>query len=434
MAATGGELLGRELELTVERVAHGGVFVAHYSGRVVFVPDTVPGERVRVRVSEDVHPAYLRAETLAVLQASPDRREHVWDAAAVEREPQVRAGGAEFGHIASAAQRSLKRQVLIDALTRTGRLSGEQVDALAVDVRAVPGEADGTRSRTRLKLHVDDQGRVGPYAARSRRVVPVDRLPLATRGLERAALATATLLREGRPGASSPSERTPGARIPAVRSLDAVAPSVGAAFVVSHPGGGGPDVIAERVGADEFGLQPTGFWQVHPFAAAVLTDAVQQALGDAPLDPAAANLDLYGGVGLLAAAVAGVAGPSLTITTVEGDRRASEHAAANLARYPGAHARADRVESFLRREHLRRGTAERAVVVLDPPRSGAGAEVVDAIGRRGPARIVYVACDPVALARDTARFARHGYRIAALTAFDLFPNTHHIEAVATLRR
>ncbi len=415
-AAGRGELLGRELELTVDRVAHGGVFVAHHEGRVVFVPDTLPGERILARITEDLHAGYLRADTLAVLESSPDRQEHVWVAAALDRPPAERAGGAEFGHIAPAAQRALKRQVLIDALTRTGRLAPAEVDALAIDVRPVPGEPDGTRSRTRLKLHVDEQGRVGPYAARSRHVVPVDDLPLATIGLERAALAAG--------------------RLPGVRSLDVVAPSTGAAFVVAHPGGGGPATITEHVDerGHEFRLEPTGFWQVHPSAPAVLTAAVQQALSSGPLDPSAANLDLYGGVGLLAAAVAGLAGPSLTITTVEGDRRASEHAGQNLARYPAAHARADRVESFLRHEQVRPDSAHRSAVVLDPPRSGAGTEVVDAIARRGPDRIVYVACDPVALARDAARFARYGYRIGTLAAFDLFPNTHHIEAVATLHR
>lgn len=433
MAGARGELVGRELELTVERVAHGGVFVAHHEGRVVFVPDTVPGERIRAGITEDLHPGYLRADTLAVLEPSPDRQRHVWAAAALDRPPAERAGGAEFGHIAPEAQRALKRRVLIDALTRTGRLPPAEVDALNVQVLAVPGEPDGTRSRTRLKLHVDEQGRIGPYAARSRRVVSVEDLPLATVGLERAALAAG--------------------RLPGVRSLDVVAPSTGAAFVVAHPGGGGPATITERVvvdehwvdegradqgGADErwneFRLEPTGFWQVHPSAPAVLTAAVREALASGPFDPSAANLDLYGGVGLFAAAVAGLAGPTPTIATVEGDRRASEHAGHNLARYPAARAHADRVESFLRHERVRPDAARRSAVILDPPRSGAGAEVVDAIARRAPARIVYVACDPVALARDAARFAEHGYRIGTLAAFDLFPNTHHLEAVATLLR
>ena len=75
-----------------------------------------------------------------------------------------------------------------------------------------------------------------------------------------------------------------------------------------------------------------------------------------------------------------------------------------------------------------------ATVVLDPPRSGAGREVVDAIASVTPAQVVYVACDPVALARDLAYFGGHGYRLQGMRAFDLFPNTHHVEAVATLTR
>ena len=98
------------------------------------------------------------------------------------------------------------------------------------------------------------------------------------------------------------------------------------------------------------------------------------------------------------------------------------------------HAITARVETYLERERVDAGRAARAVVVLDPPRSGAGAAVVDALVRRAPARLVYVACDPVALARDAALLAAQGYRMRSLEAFDLFPGTHHLEAVAAFTR
>jgi tRNA/tmRNA/rRNA uracil-C5-methylase (TrmA/RlmC/RlmD family) len=116
---------------------------------------------------------------------------------------------------------------------------------------------------------------------------------------------------------------------------------------------------------------------------------------------------------------------------VEADGVASRHARDNLADLPAAHAVAARVDAFLEGEQAARPGA---VVVLDPPRSGAGAAVVQAIARLEPARIVYVACDPVALARDVRTFAATGWRAVHLEAFDLFPNTHHLEAVATLER
>ncbi|MFT4281404.1 TRAM domain-containing protein, partial [Microbacterium sp.] len=183
-------MTGAEIELDITDVAHGGVFVARHvdaetearGGRVVFVPDTVPGERVRARVVDDSKPAFWRAELLEVLEPSPHRRPHVWSAAEVSAAPEDRPGGADFGHIALAHQRELKKRVIADALSRVGRVD------LPVTVEPVDAETpDGTRWRTRVRLHADGEGRVGPYAARSHRVIPVDSLPLATEAIEEAA-------------------------------------------------------------------------------------------------------------------------------------------------------------------------------------------------------------------------------------------------------
>jgi tRNA/tmRNA/rRNA uracil-C5-methylase (TrmA/RlmC/RlmD family) len=197
-------------------------------------------------------------------------------------------------------------------------------------------------------------------------------------------------------------------------------------------------VIRERVGSREFRVDDTGFWQVHAAAPATLSAAVQDAIDATLFDPKAANLDLYGGVGLLAAAVGDRFGPGVRITSVESDARATEHAAENLADWLGAAVVTARVDTYLR--SLRDpsvGEAARlaaATVVLDPPRSGAGAAVLDPLAAIRPAQIVYVACDPVAFARDVALLAGHGYELTALRALDLFPHTHHVEAVGTFRR
>jgi tRNA/tmRNA/rRNA uracil-C5-methylase (TrmA/RlmC/RlmD family) len=250
---------------------------------------------------------------------------------------------------------------------------------------------------------VDRSGRVGPFAARSKRVVPVEDLPLAVEPLER-------LLPRQAKG----------------RELDLVATAADA--FASGPRDRRPPIV-ERVGEREFRLEALGFWQVHPAAPEVLTRAVRAAVDPALLDPDADNLDLFGGVGLLAAALAGDS--DVRVTTVESDAAASGHAAANLADLPRARAVQARVDAFLTGEGRERPGA---TVLLDPPRSGAGAEVVRAIADSRPAQIVYVACDPVALARDLGTFASLGWRPASLDAFDLFPNTHHLEAVARLVR
>lgn len=429
-----------EVELDIINVAHGGVFVARHEGRVVFVPDTMPGERVRACVADTAHDRFWRAELLEVLEPAAERREHVWDAASVRRAPGQRAGGAEFGHIRLDHQRELKRRVIEDALQRTARLDADTIAAVGPDggrltVEAVPGETeDGTGWRTRVRLQVGRDGTIGPFAARTHTVVPVTRLPLATAAVE---------------------ESTPfGQRFPGAESVDIVATGLGATHVLvndlpeaNRKGGTRgrrpvrprrrPVPIRERVGEREFRLDARGFWQVHREAAATLTSAVRSAVDEAVFDPRAANLDLYGGVGLLAAALGDRFGPTTRITSVESDEAATDDAAENLAEWVGASAVTARVEHFVTALAADASAAERArlraaTVVLDPPRSGAGRDVVEAIASMRPAQIVYVACDPVALTRDLAYFAERGYPLRSLRAFDLFPNTHHVEAVATL--
>ena len=413
---------GPVVELDVERVAHGGVFVAHHEGRVVFVPDAIPGERVRARITDRRHDRFWRAETLEVLDASHDRQEHVWAEASVERPPERRAGGAEFGHIRIDRQRALKAEVLGDALRRFGGVEHD-VDVREIDPALAPGvSADGTGWRTRVRLQVAEDGAVGPYAARSHTVVPVASVPLAVASL----------------GELAPlSSHFPGAR-----AVDLVAPSVGEPALVvldaeRMPRSGPRPTITERVGDRTFVLDRDGFWQVHRGAAATLTRAVQDAVDPALFDPRAANLDLYGGVGLLAAAVGDRFGDAVRITTVEADARATEHAGANLAEWVGSRAVTARVDRFL--DDLadaaiapELGRFRDATVVLDPPRSGAGRAVVDRLAELRPRQLVYVACDPVALARDVGLLRERGYGLDEVVAFDLFPNTHHVEAVARL--
>ncbi|MGK2855496.1 MAG: class I SAM-dependent RNA methyltransferase [Microbacteriaceae bacterium] len=404
-----GDGLGQVLELEISTVAHGGVFVARHEGRVIFVADAIPGERVLARVTDDAKKSFWRAETVDVLAASSHRRPHIWPAAAVQLPPPLRAGGAEFGHIELSHQWELKRTVLSEALARMASVHWDG------DVTPVAGETvDGTGWRTRLRLHVNADGVLGPFAARSHRVIPVTDMPLATPEL----LAAAPF--EGRfDGAST---------------VDIVAPSVGAPRVFVD-GATSRTPITERVGDREFLLRESGFWQVHRVAAGTLTAALQRAVRAERFDPTAENLDLYGGVGLLAAALADRF-EDTRITTVEAVAEATGFARQNLAEWAGARAETAAVEPYLRRlaaaPERERDRHRAATVVLDPPRSGAGRAVVGLLADLEPAQLLYVACDPVALARDIGFFAARGYTMTGLEAFDLFPNTHHVEAVAVL--
>ena len=429
---------GDLIDLDITGVAHGGVFVGRHEGRVVFVPDTIPGERVRVRLTDVKKSSFWRGDVVEVLDASPHRRPHVWRQADIEVPPELRPGGADFGHIDPAHQRSLKLEVLSDALERFGGLQLPLTIERARPILSPTGDVldaetdDGTRWRTRVSLHVDEQGRVGPYASRSHTVISVDDLPLATADVERAALA----LPRGAAG-----------------RIDLVQPADGRVRIIPRPertaktrADRGPEheTVIERVDGRDFRVDAGGFWQVHRLAAHSLTELVSEAIratrpGGPAIDPDAWHLDLYGGVGLFAATLATLAGPGARVTSVESDSRATEHAGENLAEWVGARAETGRVDrwvsqlaaeaSTIQRERLSRG-----VVLLDPPRAGAGRVVVEAIADLEPETIVYVACDPVALARDLATFRDVGYDTRAVTALDIFPNSHHVEAVASLTR
>lgn len=403
------------LDLDITGFAHGGTAVARHDGRVVFVADAIPGERVRARLDEGAgeNSRFWRADTVEVLEASPHRRPHVWAEADVDRDPQDRAGGADLGHIELGHQRVLKRQVLQEALDR---FAGEGLTAPDVEAR---GAEDGTGWRTRVTLHVDEDGAVGPFASRSHRVIQVASHPLA----RPAVAAHALELRGLRPG-----------------RVDLVEPSDGQVRVLPRPERPkrtrgrrtperrpAPEQVTERVAGREFGLDAGGFWQVHPDAASTLHSVVDEMLVG-HVDPGATHFDLYGGVGLFSATLAGRGAND--IVTVESDRRATAHAARNLADL-GAEAVTARVDRFL--DSIPAQTRA-GVVVLDPPRAGAGRVVVEGLDTLDPEAIVYVACDPVALARDLGTFRELGWQVGRLRAFDLFPHSHHFETVALLTR
>jgi tRNA/tmRNA/rRNA uracil-C5-methylase (TrmA/RlmC/RlmD family) len=172
-------------------------------------------------------------------------------------------------------------------------------------------------------------------------------------------------------------------------------------------------------------VEADGFWQVHPAAATTLVDAVLAGLEPAEGETA---LDLYSGVGLFAAFLAEAGCPVLAI---EGDKAAVKNARRNLHDLPGVTLEQGDVDRVLNRA-VAQGLEHVDLVVLDPPRTGAGKHVVRRIAGLSPRKVAYVACDPAALARDLKTFGELGYGVSSLRAFDLFGMTHHIECVAVL--
>lgn len=403
------------VELVVGPVAHGGHCVARLSGRVVFVRHALPGERVRARLTEAGEGrSFWRADAVDVLDASPDRVPSAWPAAGPGG-----VGGGELAHVALPAQRAWKRAVLAEQLRRLAH------DERPVAVEAAPGddERGGLGWRTRVDLVADPAGRAGMHRYRSHDVLPLADMPLASE-------AVAALDLFGR--------RWPaGARVEAVVPAGAEAGVVlvdGAPFDLSRgrvdPRPNARSTVREEVatpaGRWTYRVAAAGFWQVHREAPALLVDAVLGAAG--PLAGARA-LDLYSGAGLFTLPLADTVGADGSVLAVEGDERAVRDARRAVHDRPQVELRAGDVGRA-----LAGGVGGADLVVLDPPRTGAGRRVVEAVAALRPARVVYVACDPAALARDVAFFAAEGYGLAELRGLDLFPMTHHVEAVALLTR
>jgi tRNA/tmRNA/rRNA uracil-C5-methylase (TrmA/RlmC/RlmD family) len=398
---TAEDLDGAILELTVDRVAHGGHCVSRNDdGRVVFVRHSLPGERVRAVVTE-VHSGFLRADAIEILAASPDRVEPPCPWAGPDR-----CGGCDFQHASLAAQRDLKANVVVEQLERLARLSTEDIEALAVRVTPLRGSDDGLGWRTRVGYTVDSVGRAGLLKHRSHEVVALDRCRIAHPLIQSAPVL--------------------GLDWPSASTVDAVA-SAAAEVVLSADGKviSGPGKVHEHAVGREWTVPAEAFWQVHPAAADTLAATVVEMLAPRPAERA---WDLYGGVGLFAAALAPSLDATGRITVVEADARAAAAAVRNLRDLTTVTVLHSDVARALGNPRWRSVD----LVVLDPPRTGAGREVVSAIIARSPRAVAYVACDPAALARDVRTFADHGWRLAQLRAFDLFPMTHHVECVALL--
>ncbi|MEV4810318.1 class I SAM-dependent RNA methyltransferase [Micromonospora avicenniae] len=394
------------VELTVGAIAPGGHCVARVDGQVVFVRHALPGERVVAEVTE-VHRGFVRADAVTVLDASPDRVEPPCPYARPGR-----CGGCDLQHVAPAAQLEWKAAVVREQLSRLGGLTDAELDGLGVRVEALPGGRLGWRSRVRYAVDAGD--RAGLLKHRSHEVVPIDRCLIAHPAIQ-----------------SLPVLAASGTRWPDADAVETVASTGGDVAVVTVVDGvagtaEGPATVREVATGREWALPATAFWQVHPAAADTLVGAVLELVDPQPGEIA---WDLYGGAGLFAAALAGVVGDTGRVTLVEAAEQGVAAARENLRDLPRVEVIAARVETALAR---RRITGPVDVVVLDPPRTGAGSRVVRELVAAGPRAIGYVACDPAAFARDVRTFAEAGWRLAALRGFDLFPMTQHVELVGLL--
>lgn len=400
--------LPADLTLTVGQPANGGSCVARHEGRVVFVRYALPGETVKVRIV-GAHGSYWHADVVEVIEPSADRVDPLCPIAGVDG-----AGCCDLAFAAPEAARRLKGAVVANQLARLGGFGWRDED----DAAAEPvGEGSATGWRTRVRLDTSSEGRAGFHRYHSSEVVT---------DLDCAQLPAGTL--DGLHDQMWP----PGAQLHVAldddgdRHVVQSGPRTGRKRKTLTQVVEGHYEAMQRVGDRVWRVPVTAFWQAHRDAARVYSELVA---GWAQLGAGMTAWDLYGGAGVFAAVLAEEVGETGKVVTVDTSRGASRSARAALADLGWVSVVTDSVRRALTAER------ERAdVAVLDPPRSGAGREIIDLLAAAEVPRVVHIGCEAASFARDVGLYRGHGYEVEDLRVFDSFPLTHHVECVAVLTR
>lgn len=389
--------MGEIVRVEIEKVAHGGHFIARHQGAVIFVRHAIPGEIVDVEIT-GIEKSFFRGDVVAVVEPSADRVTPPCTYSGA-------CGGCDFQHISINRQRQLKSDVIAEQFARIAKM---EID-IEVEEVSTP-----LQWRTRYAASTDNRGAAGFKGSRSTAVIPIANCPVLIPEIDFPTL--------------------PHEKFSANQRVEVAFASDGARSIALSPQREGR--TAERskatliegrermlyqVNQIDYQVSQQSFWQSNINAPETLVDAV---LGFADLKSGDHILDLYGGVGLFAGAALELIGPGGRIDIVEGSAAATSDAeenfkdAANVFIHNGDVAR--EIKKFKRAD----------IVILDPPRTGAGKDVIEKVTRLSARAIIYVACDPAALARDTSYLHEMGFHLEELRAFDLFPMTHHIESVA----
>ncbi len=389
----------------VKRAATGGAVGRLDDGRVIFVRHALPGELVRVEVTE-VSRSFARGDAVEVLEASPERV----TAPCPYAEPGG-CGGCDLQHASESAQREWKASIVGEHLRRIAKVEW--------DVEVLGTGIDPKGSRSRLRCAVTDQGLLALHESRSHDLVALDACWIADARLH-TAFAT---------------------RWPQVEEVELRAIGEGEPFAVARwatPAGTSIDLRSLdgapldgrtrseiSVAGHRFVVSPTAFWQSHRSAPSLLLETV---CAFAELESGDSVVDLYSGVGLFAVPLGTVVGTHGRVSAVESSASAAHNARENARDAKNVTVR----EWSVTARAVNDTVSSRDVVVLDPPRQGLSRGVAPALVRRAPRRLVYVSCDAATFARDLKVFLHGGYNLRDLRVFDLFPMTEHLEVVALL--
>jgi tRNA/tmRNA/rRNA uracil-C5-methylase (TrmA/RlmC/RlmD family) len=386
--------VGARIRVSIEKIAHGGHFIARHEGAVIFVRHAIPGEEVLIEITS-IGSSFNRGDVVEVFSQSSDRV-----SAPCRYAHRNGCGGCDFQHVSLPRQRLLKADVIAEQFSRIAKM---QISVVVEEVSQPLGW------RTRCTAVTNKSGALGFYQARSHKVIPVDDCRILAPEMKYSELA--------RMGAKGDQRIEISISNTGERSIATANSRDESPMRLSD----GVDIAHYTVGDKTFEVSQKSFWQSHKDAPRLLSEAVIQYLEPHEGDHV---LDLYGGVGLFTGAILPLIGDSGRVDIVEGSKSATADASRNFA----ANSNVGIVTADVTKAITRFSSAD--LVVLDPPREGAGREVITELSRIAPRAIVYVACDPAALARDTGYLRDGGFELEEIRAFDLFPMTHHIECIA----
>jgi 23S rRNA (uracil1939-C5)-methyltransferase len=395
---------GDETETVIERIVPGGFGLGFGGGRTLFVSRAAPGDRLRVRIDRE-HGRVAHASIVEILEPGPDR--------VAEAHPLLSRCGADFQHLRYDAQLAAKSGMIADSLRRIGGID------LPDPVQVAPSPAVWEyRARAEWR-HDPNQPALGYLEAGTRRVIDLPADPFVVPAL-------ADRYEQLR-------EKLMAGRLPEwATELRAAAGDDGISFA---PPLELPQTLPVHatVAGERYAYDADCFFQVNPFVLdALMAEALRYApeVGAAPSPESRLAIDLYCGVGLFTVPLAR---RFSQVIGVEGQSRAAEFATRNVATAGLMHARirTASVERWLEGAYRSHGRAP--FVLLDPPRTGLPSHGLRVLPRLRASRVTYVACDPSTLARDLKGLLASGYELVSVAAFDMFPQTHHVEIVAHLQ-
>ena len=381
--------VGDRITVEIGPIAHGGHFIARHKGQVIFVRYGITGEEAVVEITS-TSSKLARGDAIEILKASEDRVVPPCKYAVPGG-----CGGCDFQHIEISAQLELKRSVIREQFSRLGRIE--------IDLDVLPVEpTNGLHWRTRMDFAISKNGKPGLYSARSKEVTEIDKCLIAVEAINDPTMFARNWKGEDR--------------------LEVAVSSSGEKNV--SRGGrsiSGPTQLHEVVGEHTYQISPTSFWQSHSAAPQTLTKLVMDLMALRPGDQVC---DLYGGVGLFTAPMAEDVGDIGKVHLIESSHRATQDALKIFEKMKNVVVHSGRVEQKL--PLINRVD----VILLDPPRTGAGEMVIKQMQAKKPRTIVYVSCDPASMARDARALEEGGYHLNHIVGFDLFPMTQHVECVA----